>query len=256
VPRPPIPVLLLPGLEGSSHLFRRFLGAATGALDLRPLPFPQERPLGYAELADHVRAAMPRRPPWILLGESFSGPMALLVAREAPRGLAGVVLAASFHRQPAPRWIERLRPLARVFFTAPLPAHAVRLLLGGPDAPDELVREVQEAVAGVPARVMLRRAHEALAVDATADLLSCPVPVLVLSGQHDRLLRRQIPSEIRALRRDAEVRLLDAPHLVLQRQPAEAMRLLESFARRVCGEPSPGGDGAPGGREGVRAAPA
>lgn len=250
--RSPVPVLLLPGLEGSGHLFRRFLAAGSGALDLRPLPYPQDRPLGYAELADHVRAALPRRPAWILLGESFSGPMALRIAREKPRGLAGVVLAASFHRRPAPRWLERLRPLGRVFFNAPLPAHAVRLLLGGADAPDDLVQEVQDAVADVPARVMFRRAREALEVDATADLLTCAVPVLVLSGQHDRLLRREIPGEIRSLRRDAEVRLLDAPHLVLQRRPAEAMRLLEGFARRVCGEEREGGDG----RGGARAGPA
>lgn len=244
--RPPVPVLLLPGLEGSGHLFRRFVAAGTGALDLRPLPYPQDRPLGYAELADHVRAALPRRAGWVLLGESFSGPMALRIARERPRGLAGVVLAASFHRRPAPRWLERLRPLGRVFFRAPLPAHAVRLLLGGPDAPDDLVQDVQDAVAEVPARVMLRRAREALEVDASADLLSCPVPILVLSGQHDRLLRREIPREIRALRRDTDVRLLDAPHLMLQRRPAEAMRFLEAFARRVCAEGGAGGEGLAG----------
>lgn len=240
-----IPIVLLPGLEGTGRLFARFLAAATGALDLRVVPYPTDRPLGYEELSDHVRAALPRRGRYVLLGESFSGPLALKLAGERPRGLAGLILAASFHRRPAPRWLERLRPLGRVFFAAPLPAHAVRLLLGGADSPPELVREVQDAVASVPWRVMLTRARAALDVDASDAVAACPVPLLVLSGREDRLLRRSIPAEIQALRADAEVRVLDAPHLVLQRLPSEAMAVVEGFARRVVGASRPTAEPAP-----------
>lgn len=233
--RDPIPVVLLPGLEGTGRLFARFLLSRPDVLDLRVVSYPPDRSLGYAELADHVRAVLPRRGRFVLLGESFSGPLALRIARERPRGLSGIVLAASFHRRPAPPWLERLRPLGRVFFAAPLPAHAVRLLLGGAEAPPELVREVQEAVASVSWRVMLRRARAALEVDASDELRACPVPLLVLSGRADRLLRREIPAEILALRADADVRMLEAPHLVLQSAPSEAMAALEAFARRVAG---------------------
>jgi len=233
MPRPAVPVLLLPGLEGSGDLFARFVASGSRTLDLRVLRYPRDRPLGYAELGDLVRAHYPRNRPFVLLGESFSGPLALRLARERPRWLAGVVLAASFHRRPAPPWLAALRPLGPVFFGAPLPAHAVRLLLAGGDGPAELVREVQAAVAAVRARVLLRRAHDALDVDATEALRDCPVPLLVLAGREDRLLRPRIPGEIRAIRPDAEVVELDAPHLLLQRQPEVAMSHLESFVARV-----------------------
>jgi pimeloyl-ACP methyl ester carboxylesterase len=229
----PLPVLLLPGLDGSANLFERFLATATGALDLRRVPYPQDRFLGCAELETLVRSRLPRGEPFAILGESFGGPLALRVASTKPEGLVGVVLAATFHRRPANALIARAAPLGPAFFRLPLPPHVVRLLLAGGDAPQELVEEVREAVRLVPARVMAARAREALAVDASEALRKCPVPLLFLGGKKDRLLRSTLPSEIRALQPRVEVRMLDTPHLVLQRRPEEAMRIVEEFLLRV-----------------------
>jgi len=235
----PLPTLCLPGLEGTGRLFDRFLAAASGALDLRVFPFPADRILGYGELEDLVLASLPPDRPYALLGESFSGPLALRVAARQPPGLVAVVLAATFLRRPAAGPVRALRPLAPAFFRLPLPAHAVRLLLAGGEAPDDLVREVQAAVAAVPGEVMVARAREALRVDATWALLACQAPLLFLGGKEDRLLRSAIPIEVRALRADAEIRMLDAPHLVLQTRPQESMRVVEDFllrcARRQAG---------------------
>jgi pimeloyl-ACP methyl ester carboxylesterase len=231
----PLLTLLLPGLEGTGRLFDRFLRAATGALELRVLSFPPDRFEGYQALAERLGKSLPADRPFALLGESFSGPLALRLAASAPPGRVGVVLAASFHKRPSATSISALRPLAPAFFRLPLPAHAVRLLLAGGGAPDDLVEEVRRAVATVKGDVMASRAREALRVDATAWLQACPVPLLFLGGKEDHLLRSAIPIEIRALRSDAEIRMLDAPHLVLQSRPVEAMGLVEAFLRRAAG---------------------
>jgi pimeloyl-[acyl-carrier protein] methyl ester esterase len=228
----PLLTICLPGLDGTGRLFGRFAAAGSGVLELRVLEYPRDRVLSYAELERLVERELPGDRPFALLGESFGGPLALRVAQRSPPGLAAVILAASFHRRPAAPVITALRPLSPAFFRLPLPAHAVRLLLGGPDAPDELVREVQQAVASVRGSVMAARAREALHVDASAALRACPVPLLFLGGKQDRLLRTALPIEVRALRADAEIRMLDAPHLVLQRLPAEAMRVVEEFLLR------------------------
>jgi pimeloyl-[acyl-carrier protein] methyl ester esterase len=233
----PLPVLLLPGLDGSADLFARFLAAATGALDLRRLPYPQDRFLGYAELEALVRTRLPRGEPFAILGESFGGPLALRVASSRPEGLVAVVLAATFHRRPANPLIARAAPLGPAFFRLPLPPHVVRLLLAGGDASPDLVEEVREAVRHVPARVMAARAREALSVDASEALRKCPVPLLFLGGKKDRLLRSTLPSEIRALQPRVEVRMLDTPHLVLQRRPVEAMGIVEEFLLRCSAPP-------------------
>jgi pimeloyl-ACP methyl ester carboxylesterase len=235
----PLPVLLLPGLDGSTQLFERFLGAATGALDFRRVPYPKERFLDYPDLETLVRSQLPRGEPYAILGESFGGPLALRVASTKPQGLVGVVLAATFHRKPANGLIARAAPLGPAFFRLPLPPHVVRLLLAGGDAPQDLVEEVREAVRHVPARVMAARARAALAVDASEALRKCPVPLLFLGGKKDRLLRSTLPSEIRALQPRVEVRMLDTPHLVLQRRPEEAMKIVEEFLLRVAAGAAP-----------------
>ena len=228
--------MMLPGLDGSTDLFARFLARATGALDFRRVPYPKDRFLDYADLERMVWPQLPRGEPFAILGESFGGPLAMRIAASAPPGLVAVVLVATFHRRPARPIIARVSPLAPAFFRLPLPPHVVRLLLGGGDAPQDLVEEVRAVVADVPARVMAARARAALSVDASDALRSCPVPVLFLGGRGDRLLRREIPEEIRAIHPGAEIRLLDTPHLVLQRRPREAMALVEEFLLR-CGAP-------------------
>jgi pimeloyl-ACP methyl ester carboxylesterase len=229
----PLLTLLLPGLDGTGWLFDRFVAVGSSALELRVLSYPRDRFLGYEALAEQVWREIPSNRPFALLGESFGGPLALRVGATAPPNLVGVVMASSFHRHPAPRWIRSLRPLAPAFFNLPLPAHAVRLLLGGADASEGLVEEVQASVAAVKGRVMAHRARAALAVDATPSLLAVRAPVLFLAGARDRLLRPQIPDEIRALRPDVVVRLLPAPHLMLQRRPHDAMRIVEEFLMRA-----------------------
>lgn len=233
LPTHPLPVLLLPGLDGSSNLFARFIQAASGALDLRRVPYPQDRFLEYAELEALVRSRLPRGEPYAILGESFGGPLALRVASTKPEGLVGVVLAATFHRKPANALIARAAPLAPAFFRLPLPPHVVRLLLAGGDAANDLVEEVREAVRLVPANVMAARARAALAVDVSEALRKCPVPLLYLGGKRDRLLRSTLPAEIRALQPRVEMRMLDTPHLVLQRRPGEAMQIVEEFLQRA-----------------------
>ena len=225
--------VLLPGLDGTTRLFDRFIAAADGALDLRPVTYPGDVFLGYEDLESMVRRLLPSDRPFGLLGESFSGPLALRIAARPPPGLVGVVLATSFHRRPAAHPIAVLRPLAPAFFRLPLPRHVVRLLLAGPDAPADLVEEVRAAVATVHGEVMAARALAALHVDVTEELCACRTPLLALCGRWDRLIRRSVPAELRRLRPDAEVHVLDAPHLVLQRRPEESMRLVADFLHRA-----------------------
>ncbi len=238
--------VLLPGLDGTTRLFSRFLAAADGTLDLRPITYPGDVFLGYDKLESMVRRFLPTDRPFGLLGESFSGPLALRIAARPPPNMVGVVLATTFHRRPAANPIAVLRPLAPAFFRLPLPRHVVRLLLAGPDAETELVEEVRAAVALAHGDVMAARAAEALAVDASEELAACKLPILALCGRWDRLIRRSIPAELRRLRPDAEVHVLDAPHLVLQRLPEVSMRLVSEFLHRAAGDLAPATSGVHG----------
>jgi surfactin synthase thioesterase subunit len=80
---PPLLTVLLPGLEGTGRLFARFTAAAVPALELQVIAFPPDRRLTYAQLDELVRRQLPADRPFALLGESFSGPLALRIAAAA-----------------------------------------------------------------------------------------------------------------------------------------------------------------------------
>ena len=168
------------------------------------------------------------------MGESFSGPVAVRLAAERPRGLAAVVLVASFVHRPLNPMLHPLRGLVGArLFGAPMPDALVRHFLAGPDAPEALVREVQRAVATVPAEVLAHRSAEALRVDARDALASIEVPVLFLAPTRDRLIRTDAHQDVVAVRPDVEVAAIDGPHMILQRCPHACLARIEELAARA-----------------------
>jgi pimeloyl-ACP methyl ester carboxylesterase len=156
-----------------------------------------------------------------------AGSIAVRLAAERPRGLAALVLAATFLRAPLTPLLHPMGALvgARAF-RLPVPAAVIRWLVAGLDAPDALVREVQRAVS---AEVMARRASDALRADVREDLARVEAPILFLAPTRDRLLRGGVADELLALRPDAEVAAVDAPHMVLQRCPRASLSRIEEF---------------------------
>ena len=229
----PVPALLLPGLDGSGRLFAPLLAAGPRRIAPTVLSFPPDAPLGYDGLLPRVRAALPRGP-FLLVAESFSGPLAVRLAAERPRGLAGLVLAATFVHRPLNPILHRIRGLvgARLFGFR-MPAPMVRHFMAGPDAANTMVAEVQAAVAAVSPQVLAHRSREALDVDVRHLLRDVDAPLLVLQPLRDRLVRTDVADQVLALRPDAEIRRLDAPHMILQRAPHASLACIEAFAERA-----------------------
>ena len=102
---PKIEVVALPGLDGTGLLFADFVRSCPAAFAVRVMEYPRDRFLGYRELLPLVRDRLPTRSEFVILGESFSGPLAVMLAAERPPGLRAVVLAATFVRRPRPLWV-------------------------------------------------------------------------------------------------------------------------------------------------------
>src|SRR5690349_8341153 len=120
---PTVNALLCPSLDGTGELFA---GVTTPELELTIVEYPRDRPVPRAALIEAILAAVPSEGPVILVGESFSGPLALEAATRVPR-LAGVVLLASFATCPRPRSLIRLLAwMGRWTFRRPPPRLLVR----------------------------------------------------------------------------------------------------------------------------------
>ena len=99
-----ISLLLLPGLDGTGRLFTPFARCLERSFDATVITYPPDRLRNYEELSAEVARALPE-PPFFIIAESFSGPVALKVAAREPPGLKAVILTASFVSNPRP-WIS------------------------------------------------------------------------------------------------------------------------------------------------------
>lgn len=223
-------LLLLPGLDGTGTLLTELaVELSRRGCPARVVGYPAREPLSLDALVARVLSDLPPGP-WAVLGESFSGPIALGVARARPRGLRAVILAASFVSPPL-RFGLDWAALAAV--ALPPPSLGVRALLLGFDAEPARVRELQAALGEVRWSVLARRLRELARLDARADLQACPYPLLYLGARRDRLLPRAAREEVVALRPDLRLEILDGPHLLLQRAPGPAATRIVAFLREV-----------------------
>lgn len=231
---PDATLVLLPGMDGTGRMFAPFVRALSPFIHPDVISYPVDRSLGYAELESYVEQGLPAEGPIVLLGESFSGPLALRVAARGHPRLAAVVLVASFARSPLPIIGPWLRQCVGAWcFRFSPPDWIVRNYLAGRDAPDDLIAHFQDAVRTVSAAVMARRAKDVLAVDVRPLLSQIKVPVLLLTAARDRLVSQKAAADFRALGDRLEIVSMDAPHLILQRQPVAAAQAIEVFVRKL-----------------------
>jgi pimeloyl-ACP methyl ester carboxylesterase len=213
--------LLLPGLDGTGALFEPFLSKLDRSLGPIVISYPESR-------ATPPDIALPRGEPFAIVAESFSGPIALRIAADRPQGLVGLVLVATFIRSPMP-WLPAM--LVRPWLLGRL-AHSSflnRRQLLDDAASDELLQLVNRTIARVPPAVLAARVRTILALDAKDALAACRVPILYLQGTRDRIVSESSVNAMRDCRPDLIVERIDAPHLVLQCNPAAASRAIERF---------------------------
>lgn len=106
-----------------------------------------------------ARAALPSDEPFVLVGESFSGPIAISLAASSLPQLKGLVLCCTFVRNPRPLF-SGLHRLVQFLPVARLPVHVLSFLLLGNFTTGALRSMLAQAIAQVsPYEVSGTTAH-------------------------------------------------------------------------------------------------
>lgn len=100
VPSDPITLVLLPGLDGTDVFFRPLLATLPKWITPLVVQFPPVGVNEYPDLLAKVRNTLAEAARYYVLGWSFSGPLALMLAAAEPEKVQGVVLASTFVRPP------------------------------------------------------------------------------------------------------------------------------------------------------------
>lgn len=223
-------LVLLPGLDGTGELFAPFIDVLTG-IDVQVISYPPDRPMNYAGHEAHVREQLPESEHYVVLAESFSGPVGITIAASRPANLRGLILCCSFASNPLPVF----RHLSRLIGLGPAvkipPAWAAPWLYAGRSTPT--LRQLHEqAMSQVSAATLRARVAAVLAVDYTAKLREVGIPMLYLLATEDRLVPRSALENIRRAKPDTSVAEIDAPHFLLQTAPTLAAESVKAFLHR------------------------
>jgi pimeloyl-ACP methyl ester carboxylesterase len=224
-------LVLLPGMDGTGVMFGPFVEALGASLATQVVRYPAALS-SYAACAHFVRTQLPKDRPFLLLGESFSGPVAIALAAEHPPGLLGLVLCSTFARNPH-RGLGWLAPLVMMLPPQRLSNSMLRFLLLGRWATAELVRLMRTMMVGVPASSMKGRLLAINTVDHTTLLASLRVPVLALCASQDRLVPKAATTWIRAHLPNLDIVTLQGPHWLLQARPEAAAQAITAFLERI-----------------------
>jgi len=209
-------VVLLPGMHGSTVLYDTFVALAPPWARCLPVPLPTLGEQTFDGIAATLEAELRRLESFVLVAESFSGPVAVRLRAHLGERVALLALC---------------NPLVEMSLTLPaglaasaaswlgMPAAAAAAVLA--DGDRALGKTALDGIRALPKGVLEARLASALAAK-SEDMAPLLVPsLLAILGTRDRLVS---PDWTRALLADvprATVVELDAPHLVVQTKPAE-----------------------------------
>ena len=165
-------IVLLPGLDGTGDLFDRVAPLLNARLSVDVMRYPQDPTLGYAGYAELVRNYVGTRSVF-LLGELFSGPVAIRVATQLGAQIRGVVSVATFVENPWPAWL--IRWAARVD-PKTTPSKIRDAILMGEYADAELTSKVDEIVRTISRPVRAARLSSDRRRRRSAGLRPPPLP--------------------------------------------------------------------------------
>jgi pimeloyl-ACP methyl ester carboxylesterase len=224
--------LVLPGMDGTAKPRADFAAALGPGFETHIVSYPPDPALGYPQLEALARASLPMDRPYVLLGESFSGPIAISIAASRPPHLIGLILCVTFARNPhavlgSMPWLLPLIP----FGLAPM--RAINALLLGRFATTPLMEAVRATFDEVPTQTFKARLGTVARADMRPALANIRIPVLYLRATEDRLVPRRCADDIAHFATQTRIVDIEAPHTLLQVAPAAAAATVRAFVQTL-----------------------
>jgi len=222
-------LVLLPGMDGTGDLFDPLLKELGDRLAFNVIRYPVNSRDGYSKLTEFVRLKLPSEGKFILLGESFSGPIAVTLAAELNPRLVGLILCCTFVSNPQPSIgvFQQILPLWVIELSST--KIMIRSMLGrfSNKAVCELI---QKAIKSVPTKTFKSRMIAAMSVNVENELVATNVPILYLKASNDWFIPKSVPVRIKRLKTTVRIANIDGPHFLLQANPRGAAAEILNFA--------------------------
>jgi pimeloyl-[acyl-carrier protein] methyl ester esterase len=219
-------------MEGTGQLFAPLLEEIAPTVRVQVVRYPVNFTGGYRQLTHLARQSLPLTGDYVLLGESFSGPIAIALAAELSPRLKGLVLSCSFVSNPQPR-LQMVSGLLRFLpMTLAAASPAIHYLLGR-CATKALCTSLQAAIRSVAPQTLRARLRAIVSMNVEAELRRIAVPILYLQATDDMLVPKKSGAAIQRIRPGVSIVELEGPHFLLQANPKQAAFHINKFLADV-----------------------
>jgi len=227
-------IILLPGVYGTGLMFTPLVDAMPAEYECQVLSYPIDKVLSYSELVSYVADKIPQDKPFVILAESFSGPIALMLSEVLGDNLKALILVCTYVTNPHP-WLAKFsRFVLKDHIVARSPSRFMaRFMIAGFKMSDEMLDLAFSIQRRVSPKVFRYRLYEAMAVDVTDILQQTALPVLQMYAKHDRVIPRSAQRKIRKLRPDMSYVAIPGPHYLLQTKPEKCVSFIEPFLQTL-----------------------
>lgn len=219
-------LVLLPGMDGTGDLFSPLLKALPELhCDVISLPIAGNQ--SYPALTKVIRDQLPTDD-FVLLAESFSGPIAAALAKENIANLKGIIFVATFLSAPKPILIKISQYLPiRLLIGLPLSTLFLKALFLGANASSDVVAQFRATLVSLPPALIKDRLESmrTLRVNAEKSVL----PVVYLQPSSDHLVPSNKIIEFTHHFDNILVELIDGPHFILQANSVECAQAITKW---------------------------
>jgi len=210
-------VVLLPGLDGTGTLFKPLIDALPKGVEVLVISYPPDIKLNYDELVEFVVGKLPEED-FILIGESFSGPIAYQVALRIPKNIKSVIFVATFLDNPRPflLGLSRLLPTSLIF-SLPIPDFIIKSFLFNKTVSKRIVDLFKESLEQVSYGVLSFRLKQIGLLTENHDI--CNIKASYIQAAGDKLVSRNCVNAYKKAFNSIEIFQVEGPHFVLQTNP-------------------------------------
>lgn len=231
-------LVFLPGMDGTGNLFLPLLSKLS-EFDCEVITLPISGSQDYLTITEFVKGKLPQEE-FILVAESFSGPIGVALAKEYIENMKGVIFVATFLSPPHKILLGLARVLPiKLLSSLPLATIFHKVLFLGSSAKKELVELFQHTVLSLPSSLIKARLRSMHSLVATYDDLDLPAGYIQATS--DRLIHSNKVNEFRNTFKSVILKTINGPHFILQANPVEGAvaiselaHILTRQARRAC----------------------
>lgn len=222
-------IVLLPGLDGTGILFKPLVESLPSDIEPLIISYPNNKEMNYGELTDYVINQIPNEE-YILIGESFSGPIAYQIALRHPENIKSVIFVASFLSNPriAILKLYKLLPTS-LLLSLPIPKKLIRTFLLGKNANAQLISLFRQSLKKVSASILSYRLREIASLHKKYEHLS--IRAVYIQATNDKLVSSKALKEFKGVIDNLSVYEVDGPHFILQSNPLACANIINTEVR-------------------------